>query len=86
MVQLPVRVEAHTPNYRYNVVSYNLSLYSAARAGAIGLLDLDRQFWERGFETYMHADLMHLSQRAHLYVCNRMIERLFDVAEYTFKE
>jgi hypothetical protein len=86
MVQLPMRVEAHTPSYRYNVLSYNLALYAAEKSGAIKLLDLDRMFWERGFETLMHSDLMHLSQKAHLFVCNRMIEQLFDVDEYTFKE
>lgn len=86
MVQLPKRVEAHTPGYRYNVLSYNLALYAAERSGAIKLLDLDRMFWERGFETHMHSDLMHLSPKAHLVVCNRMIEQLFDVSEYTFKE
>jgi hypothetical protein len=86
MVQLPVRVEAHTPGYRYNVLSYNLALYAAERSKAIKLLDVDRIFWELGFESLMHSDLMHLTQKAHLFVCNRMIEQLFDVEKYTFKE
>ena len=43
-------------------------------------------FWERGYESHMHSDLMHLSPKGHLYICNRMIERLFDVKEYLVKE
>lgn len=86
IIQLPVRVEAHTPNYRYNVVRYNLGLYDAARRGLFDLLDVDRMFWERGYEAHMHSDLMHLSPKGHLYICNRMIERLFGVKEYLVKE
>ncbi|WP_274626794.1 SGNH/GDSL hydrolase family protein [Arvimicrobium flavum] len=86
IVQLPMTVESHTPNYRYNVTRYNLALYEAARRGDIQLLDADRMFWDHGYKAHMHSDLMHLSPKGHVSICNRMIERLFDVKAYRVHE
>jgi hypothetical protein len=86
IMQLPVSVERHTPNYRFNVLRYNLALYDAVRTGLIEMLDVDCLFRDFGREKFVHSDQMHLSLRGHLFICNRFIERLFGLAEYNFKE
>ena len=86
IIQLPLRVEAHTPGYRYNVLNYNLQLYQDEKKGNIHLLDVDRLFWERGIGGHMHEDAMHLSKVGHLCVCNRLVERFYGLESYTVKE
>lgn len=85
IIQLPMKVESHTPYYRYNVLRYNLALYEAHRHGLIDILDIDRMFWEQGFESHVDADLMHLSLKGHTYVANRLMERFFDLKVYPEK-
>jgi len=82
IISLPMHVERHTANYRWNVTRYNNVLYDARRRGRINLIDIDRHAWEYGFSKFMHADLMHLSPDGHVYICNRFVERILGLKEY----